>query len=85
MSRYAMARRQRKWGRLRSYPGSKIREQSRHELIARAASRQEVLVSNDIHRLVRVTAYNALILQRSPARWQHPATQVHHRGDGPGL
>ena len=37
------------------------------------------------HRLVRVTALNAMILQRSPPRWQHPATQVRHRGDGPGL
>jgi len=28
--------------------------------------------------LVRVTACNALIRQRSMARWQHPATQVRY-------
>ena len=101
MSRYAMARRQRKQRsrppangqkhatKAEPFPATAFRKPeegtySQHELIARRPASRS-FVSKDIHRLVRVTALNAMILQRSPRRWQHPATQVRHRGDGPGL
>jgi len=34
----------------------------------------EDLASDDIHRLVRVTANHGLVHPRSPSRWQHPTS-----------
>src|SRR5712692_9837523 len=39
---------------------------------AETESYLESLAGNDIHRLVRVTAYTGLVHPRSLVRWQHP-------------
>jgi hypothetical protein len=45
----------------------------------------EGLADNDIHRLVRVTAFRLLVYLRPPGRWQPQQSQVHYGRDGPGF
>ena len=42
------------------------------------------LADDDIHRLVRVTAYHVLVHKDRSFRWQPQQSQVHYGSDGPG-